>query len=339
MVRRFTLADILLVKRLQEQGGYLDLETALLWSPAPLWVALTDYLPLNAARSSTFVEHDSSTGHPVHGFLQAWDRAGRLACDVRCIAPSLKGSSAVSQVWYDLLEHLCLDKGEQGMQLVFAKVSEDEMGIDVFRQVGFGSYARRHIFRLEQLPPDLPSPKVMRLRPVEKGDAWGLRQLQSYLTPRPVQQAEGGIKGEEDLRGALPWWKSRHTKEYVLGDRAQIQAYLRIVLGEEGYWLRIMLRPEAVHQANTILSESLSTVSAYPRRPVYCSVPEYEAGLQGALGELGFQPFASELLMVKHTTARAGVPVSKLSAALDKQVETATPISTSNSCKEALGDS
>ncbi len=148
-----------------------------------------------------------------------------------------------------------------------------------------------------------------------------------------MQQAEGGFNGERDPRGALPWWKSRQTKEYVLGDGGQIQAYLRIVLGKEGYWLRIMLRPEAVHQANTILYESLSTVSAYPRRPIYCSVPEYQAGLQGSLGELGFQPFASELLMVKHTTVRAGVPVSKLSPALDKQVETATPISRTNSCK------
>ncbi len=339
MVRRFNLADILLVKRLQGQGVYLDLETALLWPPAPLWVALTDYLPLNEARSSTFVEHDSSTDRPVQGFVQAWDRADRLACDVTCIAPAPTGSSVVFQVWYDLLEHLCCDKGEQGMRRIFARLPEDETGIDVFRQVGFGSYARRHILRLNQLPPDLPSPNTMLLRPLQKGDAWGLQQLRDSLTPRPVQQAEGGIKGERDLSGLVPWWKSRQTKEYVSEEKGEIQAYLRIVAGEEGHWLRIMLRPEALQQADRILSEALLTLSAYPPRPIHCSVREYESGLQGTLGELDFQPFASELLMVKQTTVRAGVPVSKLSPALEKQVETAAPISRSNSCREALYDS
>jgi len=296
-------------------------------------MALTDYLSLNEARSSTFVEDDRSTGPSVQGLVQTWDRADRLSCDVISIAPSLRESSAAPQVWYDLLEYVCLDKGERGMQRIFAKLSEDEAGIDIFRQVGFGTYARRHIFHLERLAADLPSSsKAMLLRPLQKGDAWALQQLRNSLTPRPVQHAEGGIKGERDLGGLLPWWKSRQIKEYVLEDENEIQAYLRIVVGEEGFWLRIMIRPEAPQQADRVLSEALLMISAYPPRPVYCSVREYEAGLQEALGELGFQPFASELLMVKHTTVRAAVPVSKLSPALDKQVETAAPISRSNSC-------
>ena len=338
MVRRFNLADILLLKRLQGQGVCLDGETALLWSPAPLWIALIDYFSLNEARSSTFVVDGSSTGRAVQGFVQAWDRADRLACDVVCIAPSLRGSSAASQVWHDLLEHLSLDKGEHGMQRIFARLSEGEQGVDVFRQVGFSTYARRQIFRLERLSPDLHPSKDTLFRALEKGDAWGLQQLRSSLTPRLIQQAEGGIKGERDCGGLLPWWRSREIKEYVLADGDEIRAYLRIVVGQEGHWLRIILRPEAVQQADRILSEALLMVSAYPSQPIYCSVREYEAGLQGALGELGFQPFASELLMVKQTTARAEVPVGKLTKALEKQMETAAPISRSNSCKEVLYD-
>jgi hypothetical protein len=333
VVRQFNLADILLVRRLQGQGVYLDLETALVWCPSPLWGALIDYLSIDQGHSSTFVEDDSSTGRPVEGFLQAYDRADRLSCDVICIAPSLRGSSAALRVWHDLLEHLCLDKGERGMQRVFAKVSEDEAGMDVFRQVGFSSYGRRHVFRLKQLPPDLPSAKAMLLRPMEKADVGGLQQLRNSLMPRPVQQAEGGIKAERDLTGLLPWWRSRQIREYVSEHEGEIQAYLRVVAGEEGHWLRIMLRPEALQQADRILAEALLLLSAYPARPIYCGVREYEPGLHGALGERGFEPFASELLMVKQTTVRAAVPVSKLSPALEKQVETAAPISRSNRCK------
>jgi hypothetical protein len=237
-----------------------------------------------------------------------------------------------------LLEHLCLEKGEQGIQRIFAKVPEDEAGIDVFRQVGFGSYTRRHIFCLEQLPPGLTSPEGMLLRPLQERDTWGLQQLRDSLTPRLVQHAEGGTKGERDFSGVLPWWRSRHMEQYVLDDEGQIQAYLRIVVGEKGHWLRVLLRPDAAQQAHRILSEALLIVSAYPQRPMYLGVREYEVALQGALEGLGFQPCTAELLMVKHTTVRAGVPVSKLSPALEKQVETATPISTSNGGKQALYD-
>jgi hypothetical protein len=336
VARRFNLADILLMKKLQKQGVYLDLETALLWSPAPLWVALTDYFSLNEARGSTFVVDDSFTGRPMKGFLQAWDRADRLACDVICLAPSLRASSAAFQVWYDLLEHLCLDKGERRMQRIFARLLEDETGIDVFRQLGFSAYARRQIFRLEQLPSDLHPSGTTPFRPLERGHAWGVQQLRSSLAPRLVRQAEGEIKEERDFGGLLPWWKARRIKEYVLADGDEIQAYVRIVLGEKGHWLRIMLRPEAAQEADRILSEALLMAPAYPSRPICCSLREYEAGLRGALGELGFQPFASELLMVKQLTVTARVPVGKLGTALDKPVETATPISKSDSCKEAL---
>jgi hypothetical protein len=336
MVRRFNLADILLVKRLQGQGVYLDLETALLWSPVPLWVALTDYFSLNDARGSTFVVDDSSTSHPVQGFVQAWDRADRLACDVTCIAPPLRESSAVFQVWYDLLEYLSLDKGERGMHRIFARLTEGEAGIDVFRQVGFSAYARRQIYRLEQLPSDLHPSEAKLFRPLGRRDAWAVQQLSSSLTPRLVQHAEGEIKAQRDFGGFLPWWKSRRIEERVLADGDETRAYFRIVVGEEGHWLRIILRPEVMQEADQVLSEALLMLSVYPPRPIYCSLREYEAGLRGALGELGFQPLTSELLMVKQTTARAGVPVSKLSTALEKQVETATSISKSNSCEEAL---
>ncbi len=76
--------------------------------------------------------------------------------------------------------------------------------------------------------------------------------------------------------------------------------------------------------------------STYPPRPIYCGMRGYESGLQGALEKLRFEPFATELLMVKQTTVRAGVPVTKLGPALEKQIETATPVSGCNSYEEAL---
>lgn len=336
MVRRFNLGDVLLVRRLQGQGACFDLETAVLWSLAPLSMALLEYISLNQGRCSTFVQTNPSPDGPARGFVQAWNRADGLACDVVFIAPSLDGSPTTAQLWYDLLEHLSRVKGDLGLQRIFAKVSEDAGVTEIFRQIGFTAYARQQVFRLGRLPSSPGSPGGLPLRPREERDAMGLQRLHSSITPRPVQQAEGGAQGARDLDRLLPWWRPPEVKEYVWADEGGIHAHLRIVMGKEGSWLKITVAPAILEQADRVLSEALLMLSGYPERPVYCSVREYEAGLRGRLEELDFETVTSELLMVKHITVRAKVPVDKLSPAFEKGVETAAPISRSDSYENAL---
>lgn len=334
MVRQFNLGDILLVKRLQGQGSCFDLETALLCSPAPLSMAVLECLALNQGRCSTFVDRHSSTGGRVRGFIQAWNRVDGLACDVAFIAPCLDGSPATSRLWRNLLEHLSVVKGHSGLQRVFAKVSTDGDATEIFRQTGFAAYARRRVFRLDQPPANIDPARPMSWRPLQEKDAWGLQRLWSATTPRPVQQAEGG-RAERDLDGLLPWWKTRQVKQYVLSNAGEIRVHLRVASAEDGHWMRIAVAPTVLGDVRTLLSEAMSILSARPDRPIYCAVREYQAGLEAALEDLGFQPLTSELLMVKHTTVGVKVPVEKLSAAFEKGVETATPISTGNSCGNA----
>ncbi len=334
MVRRFNLSDILLVKSLQGQGSCFDLETALLCCPAPLSMALLECLALNQGRCSTFVDRRSSTGRFVRGFLQAWNRADGLGCDVAFIAPSLDGSATTSRLWCDLLEHLSVAKGRSGLQRIFAKVSVDGEATDIFRQNGFTAYARRQVFRLDRLPASTSLPRAASWRPLQKKDVWGLERLWSSTTPRQVQHFEGG-RVERDLNGLLPWWKELQTKEYVSSEGGEVRAHLRIVGGQHGYWMRIMVAAGVLQEVNKLFSEAVSLLADHPERPIYCGVREYEPGPMGALDDLGFELLGTELLMVKHTTAGAKVPIDKLSQAFEKGVETATPISTSNSCENA----
>jgi len=330
VVRRFSLTDILLVNRLQGQVACLDLETALLWSPAPLPFAVLECLSLNMSRTATFVKNSPPTDGAIQGFLQAWDRSDRLSCDVAFVAPSLDGSAATADVWQDLLEHLARIKGESGVQRIFATIPESGPASEVFRQAGFSAYAGRRVLRLEQIPRGLAGAPSSHCRPAGEHDGEALQRLRNSVTPRPVQHAEGTGQVRRDPTAILPWWKSRETRECVWTENAAIKAYLRTVVGEEGHWLRILLEPGDARRADAILNDALSLLASYAPRPVYCAVREYEGGLQGALNALGFEHAASELLMVKHTTLRTRVPVGKLSPALEKSVETAAPISTSN---------
>jgi hypothetical protein len=330
VVRRFSLADILLVNRLQGQVACLDLETALLWSPAPLPLAVLEFLSLNMSRTTTFVQNRSSTDGATQGFLQAWDRSDRLSCDVAFVAPSLDGSAATADIWQDLLEYLARIKGESGVQRIFATIPESGPASEVFRQAGFNAYAGRQVLRLERIPRGLAAAPSSRCHPAGEHDGEAFQRLRSSLTPRPVQHAEGTGQARRDPTAILPWWKSRENKEWVWTENGGIKAYLRTVVGEEGHWLRILLEPGDAGRADAILNDALCLLASYPPRPVYCAVREYEAGVQGALNALGFEHVASELLMVKHTTVRKRVPVGKLSPALEKGVETAAPISTSS---------
>ena len=181
MVRRFGLADILLVNRLQGQVACLDLETALLWSPAPLPLAVLECLSLNQSRTTTFVKNRSLTDGTMQGFLQTWDRADRLSCDVEFVAPSLDGSAATAEVWQDMLEYLARIKGESGVHRIFATIPQSGPASDVFRQAGFSSYAGRHVLRLEQTPTDLAAAPSSHCHPAREHDAEALQRLRSAL--------------------------------------------------------------------------------------------------------------------------------------------------------------
>ncbi|MDH4207380.1 MAG: hypothetical protein OEV76_00730 [Anaerolineae bacterium] len=336
MVRRFNLADVLLVKRLQEQAACLDLETALLWSPAPLSLAVLEYLSLSQARSTTIVENGSSDRQGPQGFLQAWDRSDGEACDVEFIAPPLDNSSDNFRLWCDLLEHLTVSKGAAGVQRIFARVPEEGRAVEAFRTTGFIAYARRHVFRLAQVPAHLSSAARGSLRPPREGEEAKVEGLRSSVTPRLVQHAEGAAHVEHDPTASLPWWKSHQTGEYVWEQDGAVRAHVRFLIGQAGYWLRILFDAAMGRQVDDLVSEALALLSSRPALPVYCGVREYEGPLRGALESAGFEQMAGEVLMVNHTTVPARVAVNKLSPALEKGVETAAPVSTSESRETAL---
>ena len=190
MVRRFNLADILLLKRLQDRVACLDLELALLWSPAPLSLALLECLAWNQSRSATFVADEHPDNRHPQGFIQACDRPDRLSCDVEFVAPALDGSDSTAHLWRRLLDHLSVARGESGLQRIFAAVPETGPASEVFRQSGFGAYARRHVLRLDQLQFGADQ-RFLGVNVVQPGQHISLLNLISYIDQKLGHQPAG----------------------------------------------------------------------------------------------------------------------------------------------------
>jgi len=293
---------------LEGQGTLLDVESVIQGSDRPLIKALGNYLTFNRRGVYTFVLDGE-------GFIQGRDRPSGLACDIVYIAPSWDDSS--EGIWYRLLEGFCVGKGGERAQRIFVKLREEASEeVEVFRQVGFRGYARRQIFRWDGVPLKMLGTDKGSLRPRRAGDAWGLQRLYSSVTPRPVQQVER----PEDI----PLYPM--MREYVAEEEGEIIAYFCLLLGKEGHWMRAVIHPQAEKR---LVRSGLRLFSAFEARPIYCEARGYEEGLRSALREIGFEYLFEELLMVKHTTARAKVPVAQATVSLETRAEGVPTVSSS----------
>jgi len=283
-------------------------ESVIWGSHRPLVKALGSYLTFNRRGVYTFVLDGQ-------GFIQGRDRASGLACDIVYIAPSWDDSS--EGIWYHLLEGFCVEKGEERARRIFVKLREEESEeVEVFRQVGFRGYARRQIFRLDEIPPKMLDADKRSLRPRRAGDEWGLQRLYSSVTPRPVQQVER----PEDT----PLYPM--MREYVAQEEGEIIAHFCLMPGKEGHWMKAVIHPQAEKR---LIRSGLWLFSAFQARPIYCEARGYEEGLRSELREIGFEYLFEELLMVKHTTARAKVPAAQPVVSLETKAEGVPTVSSS----------
>ncbi|MBI2845346.1 MAG: hypothetical protein HYX86_02240 [Chloroflexi bacterium] len=323
MYRTFSLADIPLLANLAKQGILLDLEEKLLGPMNPLWSALAGFLLLTKPRIHTEVLDESRDGEHFQGFLQGRTRAKSNEADIYFLAPPLAHPHGL-YIWETLITNFCQTQGEKGAQRIFVKIPEDfEEALDVFRQVGFGAYARRHIYRRSLEPRGGAPGRTISWRPRRDTDSWGLMRLYSTVTPSPVQVAEGLERQKEGP--PAPWFRPAGREEYVAENKEEIIGFLRIISGRKGYWMKFILHPDAEEMGPDLLHSALTLLAEDSGKPVYCGVREYEGALKSCISHAEFQVLAGEVLMVKHTTVRAGASQPGTRFLAEKKVERVTP--------------
>lgn len=324
MIRPFRLRDIGLVARLQREGVLLDLETGLTRPRSPLATAVVSSLFFLSSSASTYlVDQKDENGHSL-GLAQMRRRLGRPEHVVVFIAPTLAAGNGTHAIWQRLLTHLCIKAGEQGGQRLYAGLPIHGEEYQIFRHVGFTAYAQENVFELMEAPQD-PDVEPLPLRRQRTRDSWGLQQLYATVTPRAVQNAEGSAQSQWEL-SRHGWWGAYPQRQgYVWEHRDEIWAALQIRSSRVGHWLRMLLHPDAIDQADRLVAAALSRVRRAPGQKVYCAVRTYEAGILPALNAWGFQLIGSQTLAVKYTTVWAREPMAQPIHALETHAESATP--------------
>jgi hypothetical protein len=221
------------------------------------------------------------------------------------MSPALDaGGNGNHAIWQRLLTHLCIQTAERGCLRLYASLPVDSEEFHLFKNIGFLEYSQEDIYQL--------SPKARRtipqtnlsLRPQQSSDGWGLQKLYATLTPRPVQNAEGLAQGQWAL-GHHNWGEQGRRHGYVWEEGGELLGALHIRTGKQGYWIRTLLHPDALDQAETLAKAALSlTTNKNSRLPAYFALRQYELGWRAILTDLGFEPFTSQTLVVKPMAVR-----------------------------------
>jgi hypothetical protein len=217
--------------------------------------------------------------------------AGGQHARLAYLSPDLAGDGDET-LWLALLDGLVKMAGRHGALNLIAEVGEESEALEVFRESCFGIYARQVIWVRKPAPADEPEVALRLARAV---DETALSSLYRSLVPSLIRQVE-------------PPPTSSGTC-YLLERDASLYGLVTIKRGRHGAFIEPYLHPEAQQDTQTFINGALKLAFAQ-RQPVYCRLRGFMSWLGGPLAESGFEPLASEAVMVRHTAVR--VPLEML---------------------------
>ncbi|MCK6630014.1 MAG: hypothetical protein L6R45_33170 [Anaerolineae bacterium] len=317
MIKAFHLRDSRLVARLQRVGTPLDIEEQLTHPRSPLRSVLLDSILAPHAGPSTFILDQQDEHGTSLGLAQMRTRPGRPERDVVFMAPALTTGNGSHAIWQRLLAHLCIKTAEQGSLRLYARLPGKSEELQLFKNVGFLEYGQEDIFQLDPGINRADGSAGLNLRPQQLSDGWGLQKLYTTLAPRAVQNAEGLAQGQWSL-GHRRWGEQGRREGYVWEVDGEILGALHLRSGKRGYWIRTLLHPDVLDQAEALGRAALRLTEARPYLPVYFALREFEAGWRSILPSLGFKPLTSQTLVVKHMAVRVRKAVPALIPALEQ---------------------
>lgn len=145
-----------------------------------------------------------------------------------------------------------------------------------------------------------------------------MQKLYASLTPRQVQNAEGLAQGQWST-GRRNWAEPGRRDGYVWEEKGEIYGAVHIHSGKRGVWMRALLHPNALDQAEPLARAALELTSGKNATvPVYFALRQYEIGWRSTLIDLGFEPLTTQVLVVKPMAVRLNDKTHARMPALEK---------------------
>ncbi len=311
--RPFLPIDLPLVRRLTPIGVSFDSETSLTRGVHIAEGAVWATVPLTDLGTPTFVLRDGECDY----IAQFRHKAGEQHAHITFIAPDIEIQEG-ENAWLRLLDTMVVAAGRRGALTLNAEVDESGAAFAVLRQAGFAVYARQEIWKREPKPVLVDNSHDI-LRTEIDLDAFGINNLYAGVVPRLVLQADAP---PEIGHGGMV---------YECDD--QILAYLSVQEGKCGIYVESFLHPEAYEQTEAILTSALCRLPRADRVPVYFCVRRYQDWLRGSLSELGFEAWASQAVMVKHTASRIEQTIVRPIYSLEGVIHALPPVIDYDGCR------
>jgi hypothetical protein len=166
-------------------------ETMLVKPHRPFWFGLRCVLETSRRDGATFVYRERG----LRALVQAVGRSGRPEQDIVMMSAygDGRGHPTDPDIWFRILETLCVSAGHYRVQRIYAALSERHEELrEVFRQLGFFGYTHQTVMRLEG--PDWDQGTTLApMRLQARRDAWAIHKLYGATTPRSVQHAEARV--------------------------------------------------------------------------------------------------------------------------------------------------
>jgi hypothetical protein len=303
MIRAVTPGDLWTLRRKPRSQVWLYNEAMLALPHRQFWFALRSLLEGSGRDGATFVYAERG----MRAAVQSVGRNGRPEQDIVMLSAygGGRGLPTDPDIWFRLIEHLCVHAGHYRVQRLYAALSQRHEELrEIFRQLGFASYAQQLVLRLEG--PDWDQGITLApMRPQARRNDWGVHRLYGMVTPYMVQQAEARVARDWQLP-LTNGWRRPKRRGWVLGSDDNLLAALRLTSGPASHVLTVLVHPEARDTVTDMLRFGLGQLS--DTLPVYLLLREYQSELLAPASDLGFQPIGEQALLFKQTTVQVRKP-------------------------------
>ncbi len=258
--------------------------------------SLSALMPLADVGDQLYVAEEHGR---ITGFVQAEPAAGGRAWQVLnlCLDPSADGHFA----GVPLLQHLFDEGLERGVTRFLVRIPEGHPLTGLLREQGFQPYASEQIrFRELPRPPGRPSSPWI---PARREHLAGVHLLYLRTAPHSVAAIEAPTFKQWRTTFQLGWLsrmdsRSGDSRHFVIERNSEVVAWagVRSPSRARPTQMSLMLDPQ---QGQLAVEAVHGILGHIPAGPTICLLRHYDGELARAVAARGFEPVATQLLMVK----------------------------------------